>query len=126
MHEYYFGGFEGSAQPADTSSLLAQAVSEKYGSWDNFIDHVKMVALGTRGIGWTIVTWDSVGNVPHTSWVSDHELGQLAGLPVILALDMWEHAYMVDYTPSEKKEYVEAYFNNLNWKIIEKRFSKAQ
>jgi len=52
-------------------------------------------------------------------------LGQLAGLPIILAMDMWEHAYMVDYAPAEKKQYVETYLANTNWQVAENRFSKV-
>ena len=61
-----------------------------------------------------------------TTFVADHEVGQLSGLPIILALDMWEHAFMVDYVPAEKKNYVEAFLSNVNWNVIEKRFEAAQ
>lgn len=136
MHEYYFEQWEGGAQEANTDSPFAKVVSEKYGSWEQFIEHFKMVAGGTRGIGWTVAYFDPRGNsegertsngagTPHVSWVNDHEVGQLAGLPVILALDMWEHAFMVDYTPAEKKQYIEAFFENLNWSVPEKRFAEA-
>lgn len=121
MHEYYFSQFEGGATDADTSSPLATAVSEKYGSWDGFIEHFTTLAL-TRGIGWTVLYQDPEGGTVHTAWVADHELGQLSGLPIILALDMWEHAFMVDYLPSEKKAYVEAFFKNLNWNTVAARF----
>lgn len=121
MHEYYFSQFEGGSQNADTSSALATAVSEKYGSFDAFLEHFTTLAL-TRGIGWTVLYQDPEGGTVHTAWVSDHELGQLSGLPIILALDMWEHAFMVDYLPSEKKDYINAFFKNLNWGVVEKRF----
>jgi Fe-Mn family superoxide dismutase len=124
MHEYYFEQFEKGATPTDSNSKMAVALVEKYGSWDEFINHFKSVGL-TRGIGWTILYFDPVGNTPHTVWVNEHELGQLTGLPVILAMDMWEHAYMVDYLPAEKKNYIDAFFNNLNWKTSETRFNEA-
>ena len=57
--------------------------------------------------------------------MTNHELGHLAGLPIILAFDLWEHAYMVDYVPAEKKNYVDALFENLNWSVVEKRFDDA-
>lgn len=122
MHEYYFAQFEGGAQAVDEGSDLVKAVSEKYGSWNDFITHFKGVGA-TRGVGWTVLYADPKGDTVHTAWVEDHELGQLAGLPVILAMDMWEHAFMVDYLPSEKKQYIEAFFNNLNWKVVEERMS---
>lgn len=124
MHEYYFEGFEGGAEEIDASGGLAQALIEKYGDWKGFLDHLRAVGIGTRGIGWVVAYFDPKGKTPHVAWVGDHELGQLSGLPILLAMDMWEHAYMVDYTPAEKKQYVEAYLANTNWEVVENRFKK--
>lgn len=121
MHEYYFEQFEEGATPHDEDSALADAAAKKYGGWDLFIGHIKEVA-GTRGIGWVVVYFDPKGRTLHTAWVDDHQLGQLAGLPIILAVDMWEHAYMVDYRPKDKNQYVEAFFENVNWDVVERRF----
>ena len=120
MHEYYFEQFESGAQSHADDSALTTAAIEKYGSWDAFIEHVKEVA-GTRGIGWVTVYYDPAGRTLHTVFVGDHELGQLAGLPIILAVDLWEHAYMVDYLPAEKMSYVDAFLNNVNWSVVERR-----
>ncbi len=125
MHEYYFEQFEGGAAPAAPESALARLASEKYGSWDGFLAHVKEVA-GTRGIGWVVAYHDRAGGTLHTAFVNDHELGQLAGLPILLAVDLWEHAYMVDYKPAEKKTYVEAFLENVHWPVVEGRFERAQ
>lgn len=124
MHEYYFEQFEGE-KGGNPDSALAKAATEKYGSNENFIGHIKEVA-GTRGIGWVVVYKDTRADTIHTVFVNDHELGQLAGLPIILALDLWEHAYMVDYVPAEKKNYVDAFLANVNWSVIEKRFDEAK
>lgn len=126
MHEYYFEQWESGAVEIGSDSGLVKAVSEKYGDWNGFLDHFKTIGNTTRGIGWTVLYFDPRGKTPHTAWISDHELGQLAGLPIILAMDMWEHAYMVDYMPGEKKKYIEAFFDNLNWSVMEKRFKSAQ
>jgi len=125
MHEYYFEQLEGGAQESNTDSALAQAVTEKYGSFEKFIEHIKAVAT-LRGIGWVVLYKDPEGGTVHSAWVSDHELGTLAGLPVILAIDMWEHAFMVDYTPAEKGTYVDAFLKNLNWRVVEKRFEAVK
>jgi superoxide dismutase, Fe-Mn family len=124
MHEYYFEQFEGGAAAPESGSRLAAAANGKYGGWDGFVAHIKEVA-GTRGIGWVVVYHDPRGNTLHTAWVDDHQLGQLSGLPVILALDLWEHAYMVDYAPKDKNLYVDAFLENLNWSVIEGRFDSA-
>lgn len=120
MHEYYFEQLEGGAQEHEDTSAFTSAVTEKYGDWNAFLAHVKEVA-GTRGIGWVVVYYDPSGRTLHTTFVADHELGQLAGLPIILAVDLWEHAYMIDYVPAEKMSYVEAFLKNVNWGVVEKR-----
>ena len=120
MHEYYFSAFEGGAKEVNQDSELVKALSEKYGSWDGFIEHFKAVGK-SRGIGWAVLYFDPKGKTPHVAWTGDHELGTLSGLPIILAMDMWEHAFMVDYTPGEKKDYINAFFTNLNWSVFENR-----
>lgn len=124
MHEYYFEQLEGGAQPVSETSALAQSATEKYGSVEGLLAHIKEVA-GTRGIGWVVVYKDAKVNTLHTAFVNDHELGQLSGLPIILAVDLWEHAFMVDYVPAEKKNYVDAFLENVNWSVAEKRFGSA-
>ncbi|MSU74297.1 superoxide dismutase [Candidatus Kaiserbacteria bacterium] len=120
MHEYYFAQLEKGGSELGAGSALANAVKEKYGE-KGLEAHIREVA-GSRGIGWVVVYTDPVGKTIHTVFVADHEVGQLAGLPVLLALDLWEHAYMVDYVPAEKKNYIDAFFLSLNWSVIEKRF----
>lgn len=111
MHELYFTQFEGgSIVPNENRQEL--------------ISKIKEVA-GTRGAGWVVVYFDAMLGTTHTVFVGSHEIGQLAGLPIVLVLDLWEHAYMVDYVPAEKKNYIEAFFSNLNWSVIEKRFDEA-
>lgn len=121
MHEYYFTQLEGGSTPLDESSALAGALSEKYGSVEDFVSHFTSVGM-SRGIGWSVLYQDPTGGTVHTAWVADHELGQLGGLPIILAMDMWEHAFMVDYLPAEKKQYIEAFLKNLNWSVVADRY----
>jgi Fe-Mn family superoxide dismutase len=124
MHEYYFEQFEGGPLVASAEGSLRKIATEKYGGWDQFIAHIQEVA-GTRGIGWVVVYFDASASTLHTAFVNDHEIGQLAGLPIILAVDLWEHAYMVDYIPAEKKNYVEAFLENVNWEVVEGRLGKT-
>jgi superoxide dismutase, Fe-Mn family len=125
MHEYYFSALEGGNKEVSKYSKLVKALSEKYGSWDGFIEHFKAIGK-SRGIGWAVLYWDPIAQTPHTAWTSDHELGILAGLPILLAMDMWEHAFMVDYLPREKGEYIDAFLNNINWSVVEERFEKIK
>ncbi|MFA6407925.1 MAG: Fe-Mn family superoxide dismutase [Candidatus Paceibacterota bacterium] len=123
MHELYFAQFEVGAVALNGKSALATAADEKYGE-QGLVDHIKEVA-GSRGIGWVVVYADSNSNTLHTIFVGNHEVGHLAGLPIILVLDLWEHAYMVDYMPADKKNYIDAFFANINWSLVEKRFEAA-
>lgn len=123
LHEYYFSQFEngeGRLTSLTTGSALEKAVMQKYQE-QSLEAHIREVA-GSRGSGWVVVYADPSADTLHTVFVNDHEVGQLAGLPIILALDLWEHAYMVDYVPAEKKNYVDAFFANINWGVVEKRF----
>ena len=122
MHEYYFAQLEGASCKVQAGSAFEKAITEKYGE-KGVEAHIREVA-GSRGIGWVVVYKDT--DTIHTTFVGDHEVGQLAGLPVLLALDLWEHAYMVDYVPAEKKNYIDAFFANLNWSVVEKRFDDAK
>lgn len=124
MHEYYFDQLEGGSSAPSTEGAFATMATKKYGSWDGFIGHLGEV-VGTRGIGWVVVYYDRVMDTLHTAFVNDHELGQLSGLPIMLAIDLWEHAFMVDYVPAEKKTYVDAFLSNVNWSVVEERATKA-
>jgi len=115
-HEYYFAQFEGGASEildGDFKTLL----EDQFGSTDAFIEHVRNIAM-TRGVGWAMVYVDRQTNRLVSTWVDEQHLGQLADLDIVLALDMWEHSYMIDYVPSEKKAYVDAFFKNLNWGVV--------
>jgi len=120
MHEYYFEQLEGGAKEAGDN--FKDAVSDKYGSFEDFIAHIKEVG-GSRGIGWIVVSHDDKENQIHTTFAADHELGHLAGTKVLCAIDMWEHAFMVDYKPASKGDYLNVILENMNWEVVGNRFS---
>lgn len=121
-HEYYFEQFEGGASDLSSDSALAAAIASEWGSLDAALTRFKAIAM-TRGIGWAIMYYDPTTKRLLNAWVDEQHLGHLIGLKVVLALDMWEHSYMLDYVPSEKKKYVDAFFKNINGKKIEERFA---
>jgi Fe-Mn family superoxide dismutase len=123
-HEYYFEQLEGGAQALSSDSNFKVEVESEWESFDSWISRFKAIAM-TRGIGWAIVYFDEATQSLVQTWVEEQHLGHLTGLKVILALDMWEHSYMLDYVPSEKKKYIESFFENLNWNVIEKRYSEC-
>lgn len=123
-HEYYFRSLEGGASGLDSDSTLKAAIEKEWGLFDTWLARFKSVAL-TRGVGWAILYYDYEEKRLLNSWIDEQHLGHLTGLCPILALDMWEHAFVADYQPSGKKQYVEDFFANLNWSVIEGNFKKA-
>lgn len=121
LHEYYFHSVEEGGKELDKDSSLYKTLSEQYNSFDNFISECVKIS-GTRGIGWTILYFDKEAGQFIMRWIDEHQIGHLAGLRIILVVDVWEHAFMVDYLPSEKKKYIESYLSNINWEIVEKNF----
>jgi Fe-Mn family superoxide dismutase len=118
-HEYYFTQLEGGAS-ALADGKLKSALEAQWSGVDAFLAQFKATAM-TRGIGWAMLYQDVDTGALVIGWVDEQHLGQLATARIILALDMWEHSYMLDYVPSEKKKYVDAFFTNLNWGVCDAR-----
>ncbi len=123
-HEYYFKSIEGGAKALSEDSELKKAIQKQAPSFDAWLTGFKAVAM-TRGIGWAVLYWDKETEQLIHAWVDEQHLGQLNGLGWVLGIDMWEHAYVYDYPTSEKKKYIETFFENLNWEVIEENFAKC-
>lgn len=121
-HEYFFTQFEGSAVACNTESTLYKIICETWGSFENWKSEFTALAL-TRGVGWAMLYYDRETKSLLHAWVDEQHLGQLATCDIIFALDMWEHAFVYDYPTSEKKKYIEDFFENLNWSVVESRFN---
>lgn len=117
LHELYFEQISDGKKEINQNSKLIKLINEQFGSVEEYLKDIRRVS-SMRGIGWVVTYFDQ--NKLINAWVSDHELGQLATQP-IFALDMWEHAFMVDFRPATKADYVTAYISNLNWEKIEQR-----
>jgi Fe-Mn family superoxide dismutase len=118
-HEYYFEQFQIGPSPLKDGKLKS-LIEAQWGSMDGFVTHFKKVAT-TRGVGWAMMYLDRKTSQLVTTWVDEQHFGQLADLDIVLGLDMWEHSYMLDYPPSEKAKYIDAFFQNLNWDTVSKR-----
>jgi Fe-Mn family superoxide dismutase len=124
-HEYYFKSLEGGGRPLPENSKLKVAIEKDAPSFEMWLTGFKSLAM-TRGVGWAVVYYDKKTDQLVYAWIDEQHMGQLNGLSWVLGIDMWEHAYLYDYPASEKKKYVEAFFENLNWEVIEKNFTEAQ
>lgn len=123
-HEVYFSSLEGGSQKPSPESSLQKAIVEQFGSFEAWLTMFKSIAM-TRGIGWAMLYFDPVVKKLVHAWVDEQHLGQLNGCTMILGLDMWEHSFIMDYSPADKKKYVEAFFENLNWTIVEDNYNKV-
>lgn len=123
-HEYYFKSLEGGSRMLTENSELKKKIEVQAPSFEAWLSGFKTLAM-TRGVGWAVLGYDKHTDQLVHIWIDEQHLGQLNGVEWILGLDMWEHAFVYDYPTSEKKKYVEAFFENLNWEVIEENFLKA-
>ena len=120
LHELYFGNLGKNAKAYAEGSSFGKKVQECFGGFEAYKKMLTTTAT-MRGIGW-VVTYQDPGNGWLTNhWVTEHEMGHPAGFRPILVLDMWEHAFMVDYKPADKAKYVEAFLANVNWSVCDRR-----
>ncbi|TSC61297.1 MAG: superoxide dismutase, Fe-Mn family [Parcubacteria group bacterium Gr01-1014_107] len=124
-HEYYFKSFERGSVALSEKSPLRKAVASEFGDFEDWLLEFKHMAA-TRGIGWAFVYYDRGAERLLNAWIDEQHLGHLTGLSPVLALDMWEHSYVYDYQPSGKKQYIEDFFENLNWETIEGNLLEAR
>lgn len=122
LHEYYFDNMkrDGTGDPNRSSSFFkaAEASFGSYAMWKaDFTSTAKM-----RGVGWVICCHNHLNGRLSNHWVSLHEIGIVAGFTPLLVLDVWEHAFLLDYKPSEKPKYIEAFFSNIDWDIVQERY----
>ena len=124
-HEVYFSSLSGGTTPLSDDSSFKNEIIGMCESFEAWLTAFKALAL-TRGIGWAVLWYDRKDQRLLASWIDEQHLGELNGCDMILAIDMWEHSYVADYQPSGKKQYVEDFFANLNWSVIEDNFKKAK
>lgn len=124
LHEYYFGNLAKGGKELENSGPLYRKLGENFGSYKNWERDFKAVG-GMRGIGWAILYLDPVTSRMFNCWITEHEMGHLAGSIPLLVLDVFEHAYMIDYG-LKKADYIEAFFRNLDWRVVANRLSSAQ
>ncbi|TSC68362.1 MAG: Superoxide dismutase [Parcubacteria group bacterium Gr01-1014_56] len=120
LHEYYFEQFEGGAKELHKDSSLAEVFEKEYHGY--FEEYFKAIG-NMRGPGWAMLYYDPVGKELQTGFAGEQHQGHFVTLPIILALDVWEHAFLLDYGALGKAKYIDAFFKNLNWSLIEKRFA---
>jgi len=118
LHELYFDNLLPKGKPSDE---LKGAVKKAFGSWDSFLSNIKASAVSTPG--WVVVTWNKKTEKLHTFILFEHHIGLPAHQEIVLALDCWEHAFMIDYG-TDKASYLKVFLENINWDVVNKRFKE--
>ncbi|MDT3766934.1 superoxide dismutase [Gleimia hominis] len=104
---------------------LGAAIDEYFKSFETFKDQFTAVATGIQGSGWAILGYDTIGQRLSTFQLYDQQANVPVGIVPLLMLDMWEHAFYLDYQ-NVKADYVKAFWNIIDWEFIAKRFEKAR
>jgi len=118
LHELYFENLGGKA-PLSLSGKLAKKLAEDFASYENWESDFKATA-SMRGIGWVILYQDSLTGRLFNQWINEHDVGHLAGCNPILVLDVFEHAFMIDYG-LKRADYISAFSKNVKWEAVESR-----
>ncbi|MCU1413603.1 MAG: superoxide dismutase [Microbacteriaceae bacterium] len=103
---------------------LASAIDDQFGSFDKFVAHFTAVAMGVQGSGWAVLAYDSIGKNITIFQLFDQQGNVPLGLVPLLMLDVWEHAYYLDYK-NVRADYVKAFWNIVDWANVQKRFTTA-
>jgi Fe-Mn family superoxide dismutase len=118
LHEYYFENLGGKAE-LDNSGPFAKQMNINFGSYDSWEKDFKASGM-MRGIGWVILYQDVTTGKLFNLWINEHDVSHLAGCTPILIMDVFEHAFMLDYG-LKKADYIEAFFVNIDWNKAEAR-----
>ena len=118
LHELYFDNL--SPQPSGPSPVVSEEVGGWWGSLAGWEKEFR--AMGQiRGVGWVILYRDPVADRLSNHWITLHEEGHPAGFTPLLVMDVWEHAFLLDYKPAERSKYIDAFFANIDWNAVEER-----
>jgi Fe-Mn family superoxide dismutase len=121
LHEYYFENMTrgGSGDP-DRRSPFFQLSERSFGSYTTW--KTDFVSVGKmRGVGWAICFQDPTTRRLSNHWITLHEVGNVAWFVPVLVMDVWEHAFILDYPPAERPRYIEAFFANIAWDVVARR-----
>lgn len=117
LHELYFENIIGSGRRPYPP--IYNAIKEHYGSAENFISRFKSVGMAMRG--WVLLVWDPLDEGLHIIGQDAHDEGSTISTVPLIVMDVYEHAYMIDYGIA-RKEYIETFIRNINWEVVNNRF----
>lgn len=123
LHEYYFENLGGKEQ-LNMDGVLYKKIVESFGNFD--IWKQDFISTGMmRGIGWVVFYWEERTGKLMNVWIDEHNTGNITCARPLLVMDLFEHAYFTDYQ-LDKSKYINAFFKNINWNVVEARFNKIK
>lgn len=120
LHELYFENMAKNAQPLSKTGDLYAKIAERFGSYEAWEKDFRATGA-MRGIGWVILAYNKEEGRMFNIWVNEHDTGLLVGTKPLLVMDVFEHAFMLDYG-LKRADYIAAFFNAIDWQAVEKRF----
>jgi Fe-Mn family superoxide dismutase len=120
LHEYYFDNLAPGGKGYGKESKFGEAVSRQFGDFDAWKADMLGVAK-MPGVGWAVTYWDPARNQVDNYWIDRHDVGHPAGCKPVLVLDLWEHAWSAYLKPTDRAKYLEDFFANVNWDVVNAR-----
>ena len=116
LHELYFGNMAKGGKAIEKNSNLSKKIAADFGSYENWEKDFRATGA-MRGIGWVVLYHDAAAGRLFNTWINEHDVGHLSGATPLLIMDVFEHAYMVDYG-LKKADYIEAFFKAIDWTAV--------
>jgi Fe-Mn family superoxide dismutase len=125
LHEYYFGNMKkGGGGDAARGSDFRSAVERSFPSYE--IWKTDFTSVGKmRGVGWSMTFLDPATGLVSNHWIELHQTGTVAGFVPLLVMDVWEHAFLLDYKPADRPKYIEAFLSNVDWSAVDHRMQNV-
>lgn len=124
MHELYFENMKKDSAGCDKDSALCKQMDKDFGATDHSWTKNFQAIGAMRGIGWVVLCWDTLGKRLFNTWINEHDVGHLVGCVPLVVMDVFEHAYMVDYG-LKKADYIQAFTKAIDWEVVYQRFNQA-
>jgi Fe-Mn family superoxide dismutase len=125
LHELFFGQLAGKHRQPLADSDFADALKEEFGDFNGWKSKIEQLAA-TRGVGWVMTLRERGTSRLHNVWVDLHHVHMPADSQIVFVLDVWEHAFLIDFTPAQKADYVKTVLENIDWAVVEKRYASSE
>ncbi|HXZ99263.1 MAG TPA: Fe-Mn family superoxide dismutase [Candidatus Binatia bacterium] len=126
LHEWYFDNLaKDTGGEISSSSPLGRALGDSFGDIETWKRDFTAIG-GMRGVGWAVTYLDPATKRLSNHWITLHQDGNIAGFKPVVVMDVWEHAFLLDYKPADRPKYIEAFFRNLNVGACEARLTGAE